>query len=236
MRTMTPAILAMMLTLALGACRKDDDAEDAAEDAAKTSQAMPPADTGSMASDATTPSTMPATAGSTLMVHGTGDSAYLTDSNGRALYVLEGDDSGTRCTGDCLKSWHAVSGPTPTAGGADVQGPMIATVSRDDGTMQWTYNGHPLYYYDRDTGPGMYAGQAFSDTYGHWYLVRPNGEPMPASFPARMTVDTTMGSNDSLGTTPGAGGTNPTAEGADARQLPTQSPGAPDTTTPDTQH
>jgi predicted lipoprotein with Yx(FWY)xxD motif len=217
MRKITPAILATMLTLALGACnRHDDAAEDAAEAASRA------ADTTEVAT------TDEPTAGATLMVSGTGDDAYLTDSSGRALYVLEGDDSGARCIGDCLRSWHAVAGTTPTSGAADVQAPMIATVSRDDGTMQWTYNGHPLYYYDGDTGPGMYAGQAYADTYGHWYLVRPSGEIMPASFPARMTSVPAANTTPAANTIPATdtGPASPTAAGADAQAMPTQSPGA----------
>jgi predicted lipoprotein with Yx(FWY)xxD motif len=225
MRKTTPAILATLLTLALGACnRHDEAAEDAAEAAARAADAAD-ADT----ADTTAPDTATPAAGTTLAVAGSGQDAYLTDSSGRALYVLEGDDSGTRCTGDCLKSWHAAAGSTPTPASADVQAPMIATVSREDGTMQWTYNGHPLYYFDRDTGPGMYAGQAYADTYGHWYLVRPTGELMPASFPARMTpaADAGGAASDSLGTTSEAGGASPTASGADAKTMPTQSPGTP---------
>jgi Secreted repeat of unknown function len=102
--------------------------------------------------------------------------------------VLEGDD-GKRCTGDCLNAWPRLTGATPVAGADEVQGAMISAISHDDGTMQVTYNGMPLYYFARDTAPGMTHGQDVEDAWGRWYLVRPTGELVPASFTATDASD-----------------------------------------------
>jgi hypothetical protein len=58
--------------------------------------------------------------------------------------------------------------------------------------MQVTYNGHPLYYYVRDLGPGRTTGQHVSDAWGEWYLVTPQGAPLDEQVQepvdARMSV------------------------------------------------
>jgi predicted lipoprotein with Yx(FWY)xxD motif len=163
--------LALSLTLALGACNRNDDT-DATAAATDTTQ---PA-----ANDASTYATADAGTGS-LVTAGTGEGTYLTDNTGRALYVLEGDDTGTRCAGDCLAAWPLVAGAAPVSGVPDVDGAMIATTTRSDGSTQVTYAGHPLYYFANDTGPGTTLGQNVSDDWGRWHLVRPNGELVSVS-------------------------------------------------------
>lgn len=44
--------------------------------------------------------------------------------------------------------------------------------------MQITYNGHPLYYYVRNLGPGQTTGQDVTDAWSEWYLVTPGGKPL----------------------------------------------------------
>jgi hypothetical protein len=50
--------------------------------------------------------------------------------------------------------------------------------------MQLTYNGHPLYYYDDDHGPGTTAGQGESSFGANWYLLTPAGLKIDADSPA----------------------------------------------------
>jgi predicted lipoprotein with Yx(FWY)xxD motif len=59
--------------------------------------------------------------------------------------------------------------------GAGVTTALLATSPRPDGTTQLTYNGHPLYYYDDDHGPGTTAGQGESSYGANWYLLTPAG-------------------------------------------------------------
>ncbi|MGH8030085.1 MAG: COG4315 family predicted lipoprotein, partial [Arenimonas sp.] len=166
---LAPALLACAVSLALGACNRGDSAATAAAEPAPA--------------PAPEPTPAPATAtGGTLVVGGQGEGRYLTDSAGRAVYILEGDDTGTRCVDDCLRAWPVFGGTAPSSGVPEVDGALIATTVRADGTVQVTYAGHPLYYFADDTEVGVTNGRAVSDTWGRWYLVRPSGEGLTVAL------------------------------------------------------
>ena len=61
--------------------------------------------------------------------------------------------------------------------GAGVDGTLLSTLTRDDGSMQVTYNGWPLYTFSGDIAPGDATGQGMD---GVWFLVTPAGEAVPA--------------------------------------------------------
>jgi hypothetical protein len=69
---------------------------------------------------------------------------------------------------------------TATAAGS-AKASDIGTITRSDGTKQVTYDGHPLYYFAGDSGPGMASGQG-SDGFGaKWWLVAPTGSDVTAA-------------------------------------------------------
>lgn len=124
-----------------------------------------------------TPGT-PAAGATGLMVSDTGTTPFLTDDQGRTVYAYAEDTQGgssSACMGDCATTWMpvVVTG-TPTAG-TGVDATMLGTITRDDGQMQATYNGWPLYYYADDMTPGDMNGQGMGDK---WYLVAPDGTPI----------------------------------------------------------
>lgn len=124
-----------------------------------------------------TPAT-PAPAGTLTLATGA-PGAYVADNTGRAVYVLEGDENGSKCSGDCLSAWPPLlADAPPVAGAPSLQGVMIGTVERSDGTTQVTYNGHPLYLYAKDATAGTTMGQGVTDQWGEWYLVGPTGVAM----------------------------------------------------------
>jgi predicted lipoprotein with Yx(FWY)xxD motif len=51
----------------------------------------------------------------------------------------------------------------------------LGTTRRRDGTVQVTYNGHPLYYYIRDVHPGDILCQNVVEFGGTWLVVSPRG-------------------------------------------------------------
>ncbi len=59
-------------------------------------------------------------------------------------------------------------------GGA--QASMLGTTERKDGTMQVTYNGHPLYTFVKDEKSGEANGNDYKAFGAQWYALMPNGE------------------------------------------------------------
>ena len=97
----------------------------------------------------------------------------LVASNGYTVYTFTKDtkDSGkSACTGGCLVAWPAV---TVAAGGSAAAGTgvtgTLATITREDnGALQVTYNGLPLYFFQGDTKAGDGNG-----VYTNWEAVKP---------------------------------------------------------------
>lgn len=100
----------------------------------------------------------------------------LVDDSGKTLYIFLADArNDSSCYGACASVWPPVltSGkPTAEAGAvAD----KLSTYRRDDGGTQVTYNGHPLYYYQADTGAGDAHGQGVDQFGAEWYAITPSG-------------------------------------------------------------
>jgi predicted lipoprotein with Yx(FWY)xxD motif len=104
----------------------------------------------------------------------------IVDSEGMTLYDFHKDQGTTSsCYGSCEKAWPpATTSGEPTAkGGAKAS--MLGTTERKDGTMQVTYNGHPLYTFIEDKKPGDVNGNDAKAFGAQWYAVFPNGEDAP---------------------------------------------------------
>jgi predicted lipoprotein with Yx(FWY)xxD motif len=100
----------------------------------------------------------------------------LVDGKGRTLYLWEADTNGTStCTGACAAAWPPVTVSGTAQAGSGVTESLLGTVKRADGTEQVTYNGHPLYYFVGDTGPGMAKGQGSKDFGADWYVLNAKG-------------------------------------------------------------
>jgi predicted lipoprotein with Yx(FWY)xxD motif len=122
--------------------------------------------------------------------------SFLTNSAGRAVYLFMADSTGkSTCDGACASAWPPViaAGQPTAAGGA--QATDLGTITRSDGTKQVTYDGHPLYYFSGDTGPGTDKGQGIDGFGAKWWLVAPSGSSIT-------TAVTISGS----GSTPSSGG------------------------------
>ena len=85
---------------------------------------------------------------------------YLVGPDGLALYTKSGDSATTStCSGGCATAWPPLMvevGQVAT-GGAGATG-AFGTLTRADGTLQVTYQGLPLYYWQGDTKAGDVTG------------------------------------------------------------------------------
>jgi predicted lipoprotein with Yx(FWY)xxD motif len=100
----------------------------------------------------------------------------LVNGHGQTLYLFEKDKHGkSSCNGACAAGWPpALTTGKPTAG-AGVSSSKLGTTKRKNGKMQVTYNGHPLYAYIGDSGPGKAAGEGSTAFGAKWYVLNAKG-------------------------------------------------------------
>ena len=112
------------------------------------------------------------------------DGQYLVDGRGQSVYLFEKDDGGeSYCTGACAAVWPPLETSTASPeAGAGIQSGALGTIKRDDGDMQVTYHGHPLYYYAADAStPGKTRGEDVEQFGSGWYLVNGHGDPVESA-------------------------------------------------------
>ena len=161
----TLAAIFAVAAIAVAACSSGGGASPSAAAAASPSAAAPAASA--------------AASGGAIEVKAVEDAklgAYLVGPDGKTLYVFTKDTGGKSvCNGDCAKNWPplTVEGDAAVKAGEGVTG-KFATVKRDDGTTQVTYEGAPIYYWAKDTKPGDVTGQGVG---GVWFVAAVAGGP-----------------------------------------------------------
>ena len=97
----------------------------------------------------------------------------LTNAKGFTVYTFAADRPGkSNCYGSCAAYWPPVTGSPSAAPG--IPG-TFGTITRTDGTKQVTWNGHPLYTYVGDRGPGQAGGNNLNLNGGVWHEVVVSG-------------------------------------------------------------
>jgi len=131
---------------------------------------------GGYGSSGTTPASGGASSVAMVSATSTNLGMILVDGNGRTLYLFEKDQSNqSACAGACVAAWPVdQSSATPKAG-SGVTASMLGTIKRSDGSTQVTYNKHPLYYFQGDSGAGQHNGQGVDAFGAKWYAVTPAG-------------------------------------------------------------
>jgi predicted lipoprotein with Yx(FWY)xxD motif len=111
--------------------------------------------------------------GQTLDARSINGTNLLTNSKGFTLYTFAPDKQDKSvCYGDCAAYWPPV--PGNMTAGPGVTG-KIGTIKRTDGSTQATYDGHPLYTYVGDKGPGQDGGNNINLNGGLWRDVPVTG-------------------------------------------------------------
>ena len=90
----------------------------------------------------------------------------LTNDSGMSLYVFDKDDAGiSKCNDKCADNW-----PPLAANKDDKADGDYAIVTRDDGSLQWSYRDQPLYLWQGDKAEGDTSGDGKFDV---WHLAKP---------------------------------------------------------------
>jgi predicted lipoprotein with Yx(FWY)xxD motif len=107
----------------------------------------------------------------TATVNGT-SVTILTNAQGLTLYYRTSDaPPSTVCSGGCASAWPplVMSGSGVPTSATSLSGKL--TVVADANGNQVEYNGHPLYTYSGDTGPGQTTGEGAG---GVWHVCTPS--------------------------------------------------------------
>ena len=155
----------------------------ACSSAASTGSAAAPASPASPAGGASTPSAGASTSGGTVIETASSPAGtILTNGSGQAVYLWAKDTGDmSTCTGACAGAWPPVTTTGTATASGSAKASDVGTITRSDGTKQVTYDGHPLYYFSGDSGPGTATGQG-SDGFGaKWWLVAPTGSDVTAA-------------------------------------------------------
>jgi predicted lipoprotein with Yx(FWY)xxD motif len=160
MRKIVTAAGLAALALAVSACASS-------ASSSSSTPASSPAPTSAAAAGASSAS------GNALAMTTINGTAVVTNAKGKTLYWFAPDTSTTsKCTGSCATYWPPVTGPVTA--GSGVTG-TLSTITRSDGTMQATYDGHPLYTYVGDTAAGQAKGNGLNLSGGLWYEMTVSG-------------------------------------------------------------
>ena len=98
----------------------------------------------------------------------------VVDADGRTLYVFLADESSeSTCYDECEDNWPPLTVDGEPVAGEGIDGSMLATSERTDGSTQVTLDGHTLYLFGGDQAAGDVNGQGVGDV---WFAVSPSGE------------------------------------------------------------
>jgi len=96
----------------------------------------------------------------------------LTNARGFTVYWFAKDSStASACAGACAAAWPPVLGTLRAASGVKLGG-TLGEIKRPNGTMQATYDGHPLYLFAGDQAPGQANGNGVDGFGALWYVFK----------------------------------------------------------------
>lgn len=119
----------------------------------------------------------PAQAGSSVVIstRSTKIGTVLTNAQGHTLYWFASDTpTKSTCDGTCASYWPPVLGTASAAAGTSLP-KGFGTITRSNGQVQATYDGHPLYTYAADTSAGMTSGNGSKLSGALWWAMTPSG-------------------------------------------------------------
>src|ERR1700760_4977836 len=101
----------------------------------------------------------------------------LVDSKGITLYDFPPDKGTTSvCYGACAALWPPLVTHGKPIAGPGVRASLLGTTKRNDGKLEVTYGGHPLYYFVSDRKPGQTTGQGVNQFGGPWWVLSAAGK------------------------------------------------------------
>jgi predicted lipoprotein with Yx(FWY)xxD motif len=113
---------------------------------------------------------------STIALKTTAVGKVLVGPNGRTVYLFTADKGGKSvCYGQCAKYWPPVITKGKPHAGTGIKAKLLGVTKRKNGTLQTTYNGHPLYHFLLDKKVGDIKGQGYVHFGGTWWVISAAG-------------------------------------------------------------
>jgi predicted lipoprotein with Yx(FWY)xxD motif len=101
----------------------------------------------------------------------------IFDSTGKVVYLFGRDKTArSTCYGVCAAAWPPVLTKGSPSVGPGLDTSLLGTSKRKDGSLQVTYNHHPLYFYSADKLGKIMCQHAVMHG-GIWLVVKANGTP-----------------------------------------------------------
>ena len=114
----------------------------------------------------------------------------LVNSRGHTLYLFAKDRNGrSACSGACARFWPPLLSQGKPTGGSGVKPSLLGTTKRSNGSLQVTYNKHPLYTYALDKQARQTRGEGNLAFGARWWAVSARGTKV--GKPATTTTTTT---------------------------------------------
>ena len=144
-RWLAASVLAAAAVVGLAACGSSTTTSTPSGSTTSNPPAAAPTSTSSSSSSNMAAGIKTATAGGRVV---------LVDAQGFTIYWYAPDTAtASNCTGSCATAWPPLIGTPSFASGVSLTG-KLSTIKRADGSIQATYEGHPLYLFKADTSAG----------------------------------------------------------------------------------
>lgn len=176
---------AALLVIFLAACGESSGPDaDQPTPSSSPAQDLAAAPTDSMTDSMTDEATLSAAPertrpGTRIVAEGSDFGQMLFDRTGQAIYLFDVETtSKAECYDACAEAWPPVLTTGEPVPGQGVDSSLLGTTKRRDGTVQVTYNDHPLYFYAHEGKREVKCHDVFLNG-GNWYVVQPDGDPAP---------------------------------------------------------
>ena len=125
----------------------------------------------------------------TVSLHKTTLGMVLVAANGHTLYLfLKDANDKSACSTSCAKFWPPLITRSKPTAGTGVKASLLGTTKRSNGSLQVTYNRHPLYAFSLDKLAGQTKGEGLAAFGAKWYVLSVKGT---AILKATVTSSTT---------------------------------------------
>jgi predicted lipoprotein with Yx(FWY)xxD motif len=125
-----------------------------------------------------------ARSGVTVSLRKTSLGMILVSPNGHTLYLFGKDrNDKSACSASCAQFWPPLLTRGKPSAGPGVKASLLGTTKRSNGSLQVTYNNHPLYGFLLDKRAGQTNGEGLSKFGAKWYALSAKGTAVVRAAP-----------------------------------------------------